>query len=155
MKTHASERIRMLDSVAGEELDELLTNAMLFVLPSDLEGLSLALLDAMGAGLCVLTSDVPENREAVEAAGFSFRRGDVSDLAERLRFLIANPAVRKAAGAAAKIRIREEYQWDSVAKQIEEVYFEIMGWEKAETSGARKPAASVTAPIREAWRSSG
>ena len=39
---------------------ELLTNAALFVLPSDLEGLSLALLDAMGAGVCVLTSDVPE-----------------------------------------------------------------------------------------------
>jgi glycosyltransferase involved in cell wall biosynthesis len=51
---------------------ERLTNAMLFVLPSDLEGLSLALLDAMGAGLCVLTSDVPENREAVEQAGFTF-----------------------------------------------------------------------------------
>ena len=62
LRTHASERIRMLDWVSGETLDELLTNAMIFVLPSDLEGLSLALLDAMGAGLCVLTSDVPENR---------------------------------------------------------------------------------------------
>ena len=48
---------------------------MLFVLPSDLEGLSLALLDAMGAGLCVLASDIPENREAVEDAGFTFRQG--------------------------------------------------------------------------------
>ena len=48
------------------------TNAMIFVLPSDMEGLSLALLDAMGAGLCVLTSDVPENREVVDGAGFTF-----------------------------------------------------------------------------------
>src|ERR1017187_5536048 len=78
------ERVKMLDWISGEALDELLTNAMLFVLPSDVEGLSLALLDAMGAGLCVLTSDVPENREAVEDAGFTFRRGDVSDLADRL-----------------------------------------------------------------------
>jgi len=44
--------------ISGEALDKLLTNAMILVLPSDLEGLSLALLDAMGAGLCVLTSDV-------------------------------------------------------------------------------------------------
>jgi glycosyltransferase involved in cell wall biosynthesis len=58
LRTHASERIRMLEWVSGETLDELLTNAMIFVLPSDLEGLSLALLDAMGAGVCVLTSDV-------------------------------------------------------------------------------------------------
>jgi glycosyltransferase involved in cell wall biosynthesis len=92
------ERIKMLDWVSGEALDELLTNAMMFVLPSDLEGLSLALLDAMGAGLCVLSSDVAENREAIDDAGFTFRRGDVSDLADRLRFLIANPAVREAAG---------------------------------------------------------
>src|SRR5260370_39483025 len=74
LQTHASERIKMLDWVSGEALDELLTNAMLFVLPSDLEGLSLALLDAMGAGLCVLSSDVAENREAIEDAGFTFRR---------------------------------------------------------------------------------
>src|SRR5580693_5885337 len=52
LQTHAGERIKLLEWVSGEALDELLTNAMMFVLPSDLEGLSLALLDAMGAGLC-------------------------------------------------------------------------------------------------------
>ena len=69
LRTHASDQIKMLDWVSGEALDELLTNAMMFVLPSDLEGLSLALLDAMGAGLCVVTSDVPENREVVDGCG--------------------------------------------------------------------------------------
>jgi glycosyltransferase involved in cell wall biosynthesis len=72
LRTHASDRIRMVEWVSGDTLDELLTNAMIFVLPSDLEGLSLALLDAMGAGLCVLTSDAPENREVVDGAGFTF-----------------------------------------------------------------------------------
>ena len=51
-------------------------NAALFVLPSELEGLSLALLDAMASGVCVLTSDIPENNEVVEGAGFTFHRGD-------------------------------------------------------------------------------
>ena len=64
---------------------------MISVLPSDLEGLSLALLDAMGAGLCVLASDVPENREAVDYVGFTLPRGDVACLTDRLQFLIAIP----------------------------------------------------------------
>jgi glycosyltransferase involved in cell wall biosynthesis len=154
LRSHASDRIKMLDWVSGEDLDELLTNAMLFVLPSDLEGLSLALLDAMGAGLCVLTSDVPENREAIEDAGFTFRRGDVFDLADRLQFLIANPAVREAAGEAAKPRIQERYQWTSIATEIERIYFGMMGWHWTATS-AKKPNAGVVAPTKGGQRRAG
>jgi glycosyltransferase involved in cell wall biosynthesis len=144
---HAGERIKMLDWVSGDALDELLTNAMIFVLPSDLEGLSLALLDAMGAGLCVVSSDVAENREAIDDAGFTFRRGDVADLADRLRFLIANPAVREAAGQAAKRRVREHYQWPQIAAEIERLYFEMMGWQWAAIP-SRKPSGSVSEPVQ-------
>jgi glycosyltransferase involved in cell wall biosynthesis len=145
LRSHASEQIKILDWVSGDALNELLTHAMLFVLPSDLEGLSLALLDAMGAGLCVLTSDVAENRETIDDAGFTFRRGDVADLADRLRFLIANPAVREAAGQAAKRRIRERYQWRDIALEIEQVYFEMMGWKPAALP-SKKPSGRVFAP---------
>jgi glycosyltransferase involved in cell wall biosynthesis len=154
LQAHAGERIKMLDWVSGEALDELLTNAMVFVLPSDMEGLSLALLDAMGAGLCVLSSDVAENREAVDAAGFTFRRGDVADLADRLRFLMANPAVREAAGQSAKRRIRENYQWPAIATEVERVYFEMMGWELAATV-PRKSSAHAVASAPTAERKAG
>lgn len=140
LRTHACDRILMLDWVSGSTLDELLTNAMIFVLPSDLEGLSLALLDAMGAGICVLTSDVPENRELVDGAGFTFRRGRSSELAERLQFLIANPAVREAAGKMARKRIEDQYQWQRIATQIEGSYLEMMGRKSAQTV-PKKPAA--------------
>jgi len=154
LRTHASDQIVILDWVAGDDLDELLTNAMLFVLPSDMEGLSLALLDAMGAGLCVLSSDVPENREAVEDAGFTFRKGDTNDLADRLRFLIANPAVRESAGLAAKRRVRDQYQWSGIAREVERTYFDAMGWTHAEAP-VRKAVASVTAPARAGQRRAG
>jgi glycosyltransferase involved in cell wall biosynthesis len=151
LRSHASERIKMLDWVSGETLDELLTNAMIFVLPSEMEGLSLALLDAMGAGLCVLSSDVAENREAIAGTGFTFRRGDAGDLAERLRFLIANPALREAAGQAAQRRIREHYQWPAIAAEIERVYFETMGW-KVTPGTPRRPSVPVIRPSLGAQR---
>ena len=148
LRTHASDWIRMLDWVSGETLNELLTNAMLFVLPSDLEGLSLALLDAMGAGLCVLTSDVPENCEVVDGAGFTFQRGSAADLADRLRFLIANPAVREAAGRTARDRIASQYQWQKVAEDIEKTYSTIMGAEVARAP-IKKPSVLAAAGAGE------
>ncbi len=144
LKARANGQVKILDWVAGEALDELLTNAMVFVLPSDLEGLSLALLDAMGAGICVLASDVPENREVVADAGFTFRRGDVASLTERLRYLIAHPAARKSAGEAAQQRIFDTFQWPGIADAIERVYLEMMGWDEAKNR-SRKPSASVAA----------
>jgi glycosyltransferase involved in cell wall biosynthesis len=147
LRGHASERIRILDWVSGETLDEFLTNAMIFVLPSDLEGLSLALLDAMGAGRCVLTSDVPENREVVDGAGFTFQRGSATDLADRLRFLIANPAVREAAGKAARRRVEERYQWQTVTEGIEKMYFDLMRWEAAPTLTKKPNAKAVPTAV--------
>lgn len=145
LRNHASDRILFLNWVSGEILDELLTNAMIFVLPSDLEGLSLALLDAMGAGLCVLTSDIPENREVVDGAGFTFRAGDAGDLEDRLRFLIANLGIRQAAGRAARKRIEEHYSWPQIAKQMEQTYFEMLGLNRLNIA-ASKPRLTAQTP---------
>jgi len=125
LRQHQSDRVRVLDWVSGEALDELLTNAMLFVLPSDMEGLSLALLDAMGAGVCVLASDVPENCEVVEDAGFTFRHGDRDDLERMLRLLISEPEIRQAAAGKARERVWEHYLWGRVAREIESQYLEL------------------------------
>jgi glycosyltransferase involved in cell wall biosynthesis len=140
LRRHASERVRLLDYVSGRDLDALLSNAMLFVLPSDLEGLSLALLEAMGAGVCVLASDIPENRELVDGAGFTFKRGDRRDLQRMLGLLIASPALREDAGRAARERIRNHYQWQGIAAEIERIYYGLLG-----THGAL-PAAPAPGP---------
>jgi hypothetical protein len=57
---------------------------------------------------------------------------------------MANPAVREAAGRAAKRRVREHYQWNGIALDIEQLYFEMMGW-RAAPFRFKKP--SVSAPI--------
>jgi len=127
LRQHESDQIRILDWVTGEALDELLTNACLFVLPSDMEGLSLALLDAMAAGVCVLTSDIHENRELVDGVGYTFKTKDVLDLEKMLRLLVGNPELRESAAKKAQERIRQNYLWPNITKQIEQVYLELMG----------------------------
>lgn len=127
LRKHAGEKIVFLDWVAGEAFNELLTNAAIFVLPSDLEGLSLALLDAMGAGVCVLASDIPENRELVDGVGFTFRPGDAQDLAWMLAQLIDDGNARRAAGRSAQQRVREQFLWPGISNQIGLAYRELLG----------------------------
>jgi glycosyltransferase involved in cell wall biosynthesis len=128
LRSHESDRIRLLPWVSGNDLEELLSHAAIFVLPSELEGLSLALLDAMAAGVCVLTSDIPENREVVDGAGYTFRRGDCSDLEHMLDLLMHNPDLRRQAAARGQERIKNEYRWSDIATSIERVYHHVLGW---------------------------
>ena len=127
LRQHHGERVVFLDWLSGSDLDDVLTHAAIFVLPSDMEGLSLALLDAMGAGLCVLASDVPENREAVGDAGFLFQPRDKNDLRRMLQMLIDNPRLRSQAGREARERVRDRYLWDGVVSSLQQIYAELAG----------------------------
>lgn len=131
LRKHAGERIVFLEWLSGETLEEVLTNAALFVLPSDLEGLSLALLDAMGAGVCVLTSNVPENCEAIADAGLTFRRGDRKHLQQMLAILLSDDRLRREAGQKARARVEQQYLWDDVTQQLEQIYGELAGRTRA------------------------
>jgi glycosyltransferase involved in cell wall biosynthesis len=132
LRRHESERIRFLPWVSGSDLEELLSNAALFVLPSEIEGLSLALLDAMAAGVAVLTSDIPENKEVVEGAGFTFRRGDGTDLERMLGLLVHDPDLRRQAAARGRERIQGQYLWPEIARAIEKAYYNVLGWSPSE-----------------------
>ncbi len=141
LRAHASGKLLLLDWVAGDELDELITNAMLFVLPSDLEGLSLALLDSMGAGVCALASDIPENRELVDGVGFTFQPGNAHDLERMLRLLISSPSLRRQAATRAQERIRKHYLWPEIAAQIDSIYRDLM-----------RPKGLIPAPVPHSGR---
>src|SRR5208337_2880648 len=82
----------------------------------------------MAAGVCVLTSDIPENNEVVEGAGFTFHRGDQADLERMLDLLIHNPELRRQSAARERERIQGEYLWPAVASSIERIYYSILGW---------------------------
>ena len=108
--------------VRGELLQELYTNAYLVVLPSELEGLSVSLLEALGYGNCLLVSDVPENLEAVGDAGHNFQNGDSDALAWQMQWLLDRPDQIKAARARAQAWATGRMDWQQVAKATEKLY---------------------------------
>ncbi len=84
-------RIIFTDFVQGQTLEELYSNALLYVLPSELEGMPISLLEAISYGCCCLVSDIPENRDVACECGMTFRSGDAEDLRRKLRELLADP----------------------------------------------------------------
>jgi glycosyltransferase involved in cell wall biosynthesis len=120
-------RIRFVGFVEGQSLRQLCANAYAFVLPSDLEGLSMALLEAMSYGLPVVVSDLPENLEVIDnprlgKAGLSFARADPEALAARLSELLASPELARRLGAMARRVVEEEFAWDAFVSRLEGVY---------------------------------
>jgi glycosyltransferase involved in cell wall biosynthesis len=130
-----------LDWLAGDELTEVLTNAAVFVLPSEIEGMSFALLDAMGAEVCVLASDIPENCEVIGGAGFTFKHVDVQDLRRVLTILLSDEKLRELAGMRGKVRTHENYLWDNVTDRIERIYGDVVSDGTIEAISAHRVAA--------------
>lgn len=124
---HKSENIIFTGFVTGDLLKELYSNAYLYILPSEIEGLPITLLEAMSYGKCVLASDISENIEAIidvddSQCGFSFKSGDTYDLSMKMNYLLDNPELVKSTGLIAKERVKKYYDWDHITGQIEEVY---------------------------------
>ncbi len=109
---------------SGEKLVQLFSHAYLFVQPSEAEGLSMALLDAMGCGLAPLVSNIKENLEPTENCGFIFQNKNVADLTEKLQYLTENPQIVREMGRRAKSNMDEKYNWDNSAEKTESVYQE-------------------------------
>lgn len=110
----------------GEALEQFFSHAYLFVQPSEYEGLSIALLEAMGYGLAPLVSDIKENTEAIEDAGIVFKSKDIQDLKDKLSYLMNKPSETERLGRIAKEKAAREYSWDSIVQKTLEVYQEVL-----------------------------
>ncbi len=119
-------RIIFTGFVTGGAKEELFSNAYLFCLPSTLEGLPIALLEAMNYGNCCLASDIPENLEAIESHGYTFRNRDTDDLRRVLSELISNPGIVTEKKGAAQEHVRNNYSWESVTDQLESLYLSLL-----------------------------
>ena len=110
------------DFVQGQVLEELYSNAYVYVLPSDLEGMPLSLLEAMSYSNCCLTSDIAECTQVCEQNAVYFKKGNLDDLINKLLYLLKNDnEVQKYKSISAEF-ICKKYNWDDVVKKTLSLY---------------------------------
>lgn len=117
------DRILFTGFVRGQMLEELYSNAYLYTLPSDLEGMPLSLLEAMSYGNCCLVSDIAECTEVVEDKAMVFRRGDVEDLREKLQTACDREELVQGYKKDAAEFICGKYDWDEVVAETVKLYY--------------------------------
>mgnify|MGYP003288611188 CR=1 FL=1 len=122
LKTMADENIIFTGFQQGRMLEEFYSNAYLYVLPSDLEGMPISLLEAMSYGNCCITSDIPECTEVVGEYGISFKKGNVEDLREKLQIICDNPEVVENYKQNASDYVCKKYNWDRVVDETLRIY---------------------------------
>jgi len=115
-------RIIFTGFVQGRMLAELLSNSYVYVIPSDLEGMPLTLLEAMSYGNCCLTSDIPECVEVCRDKAVSFKKSDIKDLRDKLRMLLDNRDMVDDYRKKAAEHVCEHYNWDKIVDDTIEVY---------------------------------
>lgn len=115
-------RIHFTGFVQGRLLEELYSNAYIYVLPSDVEGMPLSLLEAMSYGNCCLVSDIPECTEVVGERTPHFARGDAAALKDALQVLCDNPQQVRDYQTQASDYICGRYNWDRIVEQTLELY---------------------------------
>lgn len=125
-KAEGNSNIIFTGFISGDVLDEIYSNAYLVVLPSDIEGMSLSLLEAMAYGNAVLCSDIPENTLVVEDKAIHFEKSNISDLADKLQMLCDKQDIRDDYKKNAEEFILGKYNWNDVAKSTHNLYKKVL-----------------------------
>ena len=121
-KAEGNPNILFTGFISGDTLAELYSNAYLVTLPSDIEGMSLSLLEALAYGNAVLCSDIPENTLVTEDKAIHFRKSDVDDLAGKLQMLCDDEVFVNGFKRGVDEFILGKYNWKTIADATRELY---------------------------------
>lgn len=119
-KASEDERIIMTGFVQGEELRELFSNAYLYCLPSDVEGMPISLLEAMSYGRNCLVSDINENVQVCKGFATCFEKSNLDDLEKKLDQCLQG--CNRYNEDEISRYILEMYNWDNVVGETERLY---------------------------------
>lgn len=116
------DRIMFTGFVQGRELEELYSNAYMYVLPSELEGMPLSLLEAMSYGNCCLTSNISECTDVIGNKGVSFTVNDKENLMRELQKLLDSPDKVEMYKNQSSDYVCRKYNWDDVVEKTLNLY---------------------------------
>ncbi len=112
--------------ITGDALTEIYSNAYLVAVPSDIEGMSLSLLEAMAYGNAVLCSDIPENTLVTEDKAIHFQKSNVEDLAQKLQKMCDDEALVNSLKAGVDDFILKKYNWNDIAAETKKLYQKVL-----------------------------
>jgi glycosyltransferase involved in cell wall biosynthesis len=135
----------------GARLAEIVRGAGLFALPSDLEGLPLAMLEAMREGIPVLASDIPPHQQLLsDGRGIMFDAGDVNSCSQSLEWAIQHPPERQQMAANARNYVELNYSWNRITAETLRLYGRLLkSPHSLETQMSESKHSELTSAIRE------
>jgi glycosyltransferase involved in cell wall biosynthesis len=123
LKSTRDPRVRFPGFVFGQDYRALQQNAYCYVHATEVGGTHPALIEAMGAGNCVIAKNTPENREVVADTGLFF--SGAGDLSQQLGRTLSDPGLVSQLRQCAQNRIRSRYSWDAITDQYEQLFREL------------------------------
>jgi glycosyltransferase involved in cell wall biosynthesis len=113
-------RVLMPGAIYGPDMKALQQNAYAYLHATEVGGTHPALIEAMGAGNCCLVYDTPENREVAAEAGFFY--SDAGELTDKIQEVLGDPALVESLRATAQERVRQNYDWETVTDEYEQLF---------------------------------
>ena len=119
-------RILTLGFVEGDRINQLFSNAYIYILPSEIEGHPLSLLEAASSGCCCLTSDIKQLDGILGDSSLVFSLSDSNSLKESLMWALDNPKVVGELGNRARNYVVNNYNWDLIAELTLDIYTSVI-----------------------------
>jgi glycosyltransferase involved in cell wall biosynthesis len=115
-------------AITGTLLTEFYSNAVLFVLPSTIEGMPISLLEAMSFELPTLSSNISPNLETTKNGefGFHFENRNILDLENKIDYILKNLNEANQKASNARKYVLNNFTWDSIYKQFRELYIDVL-----------------------------
>lgn len=106
----------------GEALQALFSHAYVFVQPSQSEGMSIALLEALSYNQAVIASDIAENMEVIDGLGMTFANSNTDDLAHKLQFMLTHAEIVKQYKQRGRSFVEQHFNWEDIVRKTLAVY---------------------------------
>jgi glycosyltransferase involved in cell wall biosynthesis len=122
-----SDRVHLLGWVSNDRLPEYYRSAVISVIPSIEEGFGIPAAEAMGCELPVIATDAGGLPEVVDdgTTGFVVPRADAQSIADAMRKLLDDEALRQQFGRAGRQKALAEFDWMNTAQSMESLYFSL------------------------------